>query len=194
MTTDSSPPLLSVLVLNYNGLAWIERCLESLRQQTILDRMEVVVADNRSTDGSDRMAERLLASWPNGRFVQHGENLGYCEGNNRAAQLARGEYLLFLNNDTWLEPECLERLLAETRAARATAATPLVLDYDSDNFQSLGAAGFDLFGLVADRRPFAGTREVFMPEGCAYLIRRDAFEALGRFDPVFFMYADELDL
>ena len=80
--------------------------------------------------------------------------------------------------------------MAELERISAQAATPLVLDYSGDSFQSLGAAGYDLFGFVCTRLPFAEAREILMPEGCSYLIERELFEKLGGFDPVFFMYAD----
>jgi GT2 family glycosyltransferase len=89
--SPSSPaePLVSVIVLNYNGARWLERCLESLRAQTIGDQLEVIVADNLSSDGSDRLAQQIIERWPRSLFLQHGQNLGYCEGNNRAAARAR---------------------------------------------------------------------------------------------------------
>jgi GT2 family glycosyltransferase len=152
------------------------------------------VADNVSSDGSERLGRQLLEGWPRGLFIQHSQNLGYCEGNNRAAAAARGHYLLFLNNDTWLEPRCLELLLAEVQRLGASAAMPLVLNYDDDSFQSLGAFGFDIFGLASTRASATQTREVLMPEGCAYLIQRELFQSLGCFDPEIFMYADEYDL
>jgi GT2 family glycosyltransferase len=186
--------LVSVIVLNYNGARWVERCLGSLRTQTIFEQTEIILADNLSSDGSDQLGQRIVEAWPRGVFVQHGENLGYCEGNNRAAEVAHGQYLLFLNNDTWLEPRCLEQLLAEAQRTGASAAAPLALNYEDDTFQSLGAFGFDLFGLASTRAGAAETREVFMPEGCAYLIQRKLFQELGRFDPEFFMFADEYDL
>ena len=185
---------LSVVILNYNGQQWIDRCFASLRAQTAAARMEVLVADNLSTDGSDLLIENKIRGWANWRFIQHGANLGYCDGNNRAAKQARGKYLIFLNNDLWLEPDCLERLLEEMERTGAAAGNPLVLNYDDDSFQSLGATGFDCFGLTTARIQFKETREVLMPEGCAYLIRRQVFEDLGGFDPEIFMYADEYDL
>src|SRR5437762_2902790 len=106
-------PLVSVIVLNYNGAKWIERCLSSLRAQTIFSQIKVRVADYLSIYGSDQRAEQLVKGWENGAFVQHGRNLGFAEGNNRAAALATGGYLFFLNNDAWLEPACLEQLLEE---------------------------------------------------------------------------------
>jgi GT2 family glycosyltransferase len=186
--------LISVIVLNYNGARWLERCLDSLRAQTLFDQIEVIVADNASGDGSDALGKRIVESWPTGAFVEHGKNLGYCEGNNRAAEAAHGQFLLFLNNDTWLEPRCLEQLVAEVQRTGAGAAAPLALNYEDDTFQSLGAFGFDVFGLASTRAEAAQTREVLMPEGCAYLIRRDLFHELGRFDNEFFMFSDELDL
>ncbi len=189
-----APPLISVIVLNYNGARWLEKCLASLRQQTILDRLEVIVADNLSTDGSDGLAENLLKPFPRGKFIQHGRNLGYCEGNNRAAEAAQGKYLFFLNNDAWLEPACLEKLLAVVDQTGAAVAEPLILNYDDDSFQSIGAFGFDLFGLTSTRAQSSETREVLMPEGCAYLIERKLFQDIGRFDAQFFMFADEYDL
>jgi GT2 family glycosyltransferase len=187
-------PLVSVVILNYNGAKWIERCLESLKAQTVFDRLEILVADNLSSDGSDRLAEKILAAWPNGLFIQNGENLGFCEGNNRPARRARGEYLFFLNNDTWLEVDCLEVLVREVRARGAAGATPLVLNYADASFQSLGAAGFDIFGLPTPRRFWSETRPVLMPEGCSYLINRRVFAQVGGFDTAFVMYADEYDL
>lgn len=187
-------PIVSVIVLNYNGAAWIERCLASLRSQTLRARMEVLVADNASADGSDHQAARLIEGWPEARLIQNGSNLGFAEGNNRPAAVARGYYLFFLNNDAWLEPDCLERLIAEVQNAGAAAATPAVLNYGDDSFQSLGAAGFDVFGLTSTRLAHAETREVLMPEGCSYLVERELFLALGGFDREFFMFAEEYDL
>ena len=191
---SATEPRVSIVVLNYNGARWLARCLESLRAQTIFAQTEVLVADNASTDGSDALAETLLRGWPNGRFMQHGENLGYCEGNNRAITHARGQWLLILNNDAWLEPRCLETLLAAVAEHRAAAATPLVLNFDDDSFQSLGARGFDIFGLPCTRLPHTDVREVLMPEGCAYFVERVWFERLGGFDARFYLYSDELDL
>ncbi len=194
MSLFISPPLISVIILNYNGARWLDRCLASLKLQSLFTQIEVIIADNLSSDNSDKLAETIIHSWPNGRFIQHGENLGYCEGNNRAAKAASGKFLFFLNNDTWMEPDCLEKLVSEVQAVQASAATPMVLNYDDDTFQSLGATGFDLFGLTSTRMPYPDTREILMPEGCSYLIERQVFERLGGFDPALFMFSDELDL
>ena len=184
----------SIIVLNFNGKPWLKRCMDSLRDQDFEHGCEIILADNKSTDGSDKLAEELVKDVPNARFIQNGANLGFCEGNNSPAVMARGEYLLFLNNDAWLERDCLAKLRLAIEETGAAAASPLILNYEDDSFQSIGAEGFDFFGLPAGRVPQEGRRRVLMPEGCAYLIRRDVFELLGGFDPEFFMYADEFDL
>ncbi len=187
-------PLISIVILNYNGARWLNRCLESIRTQTIFGQLELIIADNQSSDGSDRLAEQLLEGWTQGRFVQNGSNLGFCEGNNRGARGARGRYLFFLNNDTWLEPDCLEKLLAAVSASNAAAATPIMLNYDDDSIQSLGGAGFDVFGLLSRETRSDRTREIFTVGGCCYLIEARLFWELGAFDAALFMYADEYDL
>src|ERR1700679_3365337 len=125
-------PAISVVILNYNGIPWLERCLASLRCQTVFDQIEVVIADNASPDQSGSLAAELVRDWPRGYYFQNGANLGYAGGNNRAATQAQGRYLLFLNNDTWLEPNCLEHLLQEAGASGAMAVTPLLMDYADD--------------------------------------------------------------
>ena len=193
--SSANRPLVSVIVLNYNGERWLARCLDSLRQQTIFGEFEILVADNASPDKSDLLAAKLMNGWDNGRVIQHGENLGFCEGNNRAARQARGEFLFFLNNDTWLEPDCLEKLVSGIQAMGAQAGTPMMLNYEDDSIQSAGGQGFDVFGLMSLAPTVSGpSREIFVVGGCSYLIRRDLFETVGGFDPAFFMYADEYDL
>lgn len=191
--TQNQKPAISVVVLNYNGARWIERCLASIRGQTIFSRLEVIVADNHSTDGSDKLAERLINDWPNGKIIQHGANLGYTQGNNLAAAQATGEFLFILNNDAWLENDCLEILLRVTREKNAGASCPLVMNFDDNTFQSLGIAGFDLFGLSSTRKQFSDNREIFMPEGCSWLVEKKLYDAVGGLDPEIFMYSDEYD-
>ncbi len=189
-----SGPKISVIILNYNGMAWLPRCLESLERQTIFPEIEVIVTDNASSDGSDRFAEEWFQRLGRGRLVQNGANLWYCGANNNGAAVATGEFLLFLNNDTWLERDCLEKLYEEVTAAGANAATPWVLDYDNDRFQSCGGMGLDLFGLPTHGQPPSHTAEIFTSNGCSLYIRAETFRKIGGFPPELLIYADETDL
>jgi len=191
---SSLKPSISVIIMNYNGAPWLERCLDSIRRQTLFDEIEVIVGDNASPDQSGRLAAEITRDWPHTRVLQFDTNLGYSGGHNCAAKQAGGDFLLFLNNDTWLEPDCLEHLLQDMKTAGAMAATPLVMDYVSDRMQSVGESGFDIFGLACGPIIWSHRREIFIATGPALIVERNLFETLGGFDGEFFMYAEEYDL
>ena len=187
-------PKISVVILNYNGMQWLERCLDSLERQTIFDQIEVIFTDNKSSDASAEFAARWLTRCGKGPLVQNGANLYYCEANNRGAAVATGRYLLFLNQDTWLEPDCLAQLYEKSEAFGASAASPLVLDYESETLGECGGPGFDLFGLPMSQGECEEGDEIFGAPGCSLLIRADMFKKIGGFDARMLMYVDETDL
>lgn len=193
--TMSNAIKISVIVLNYNGLAWLPRCFDSLRNQTIFHEIEVILTDNNSSDESVNFTNQWLKeNGARGQVVQNGKNLLYCGANNNGAAVAAGEFLLFLNNDTWLEPDCLATLYEETVKNGADCAAPQVLDYDDDNFQSGGVVGIDVFGIVTSAVPTAVTTETFASPGCSLFIKTDMFSRIGGFAPELLIYVDETDL
>jgi len=187
-------PLLSIVVLNCNGVMWLPKCFETILGQTIIDQIETIMVDNNSTDTSVATAREWFAKFPNACIVRNSENLGFCEGNNSGARAATGRWLLFLNNDTWMEPDCMEKLVSGTEKIGAAASTPLVLNYPDNSFQDFGFFGFDLFGLPSGSSTATSTREIFIAGGCSYLIRTDVFNQIGMFDSEFFIYSDDSDL
>lgn len=187
------PPLVSVVAVNYNCKNWLDRFFRSLRAQTIFDRVEVIIVDNTSSDGSAEICEREMASWPNGVFLQTGGNYGFGGGSNRGAKIARGKYLYFLNPDVWLEPDCLEELAGRAEETKSKIACALLLDYDSGNVQGEGMPGFDIFGCMTP--PRVRERIVHPFAVCAFFfMERGLFEKLGGFDGEFFLYGEETDL
>ncbi len=102
-------PRISVVVLNYNGRAWLEACLSALATQAGAPPFEILLVDNASTDGSTAW---VAARFPSVRIVENERNLGFAAGNNAGARVARGEILAFLNNDTVPAPDWLARLHA----------------------------------------------------------------------------------
>jgi GT2 family glycosyltransferase len=189
----TSPPLVSVVIVNYNCKKWLDRFFPSLRAQTIFDRSEFILVDNTSTDGSAEICQKEMASWSNAVFLPTGGNYGFGGGSNRGAAVARGKYLFFLNPDVWLEPDCLEQLATKADTLPTKTASPLVLDYDSNNIQGQGAAGFDFFGCMINPRPGEDLREPFAV-ATFFFINRDLFRKLGQFDEVFFLFNEEMDL
>lgn len=97
----------SVIVLNYNGLSFLKKCLSSLRNQAYKN-YEIIVVDNNSTDGS----LEYLKKTSNIKLVQNKKNYGYAKANNIAARVAAGNFLFFLNNDTEVFKKSLENLVA----------------------------------------------------------------------------------
>lgn len=187
-------PLISIIVLNCNGAGWLPKCFETILGQTIIAQIETILVDNNSTDDSINVAREWFAKFPTATIVRNSENLGFCEGNNSGARAARGRWLLFLNNDTWLEPDCMEKLVAGTEKIGAAASTPLVLNYPDNSYQDFGFYGFDIFGLPSPSAAADRTREIFIAGGCSYFIRADVFNQIGMFDSEFFIYSDDSDL
>ena len=191
-------PVASVVVLNFNGRRWLSGCLGALAAQRDAPSFETIVVDNGSTDDS---VEQIRASWPDLRLVVLDTNVGFAAGNNAGARAARGEWIVFLNNDTRAEPDWLARLFAAAREHPAYDLVtsrlvfmdePSVIDSAGDGY--LRAGGAFKHGHGAPAEAFASAREVFGACGGAFMIRRTAFEALGGFDPRFFMNYEDVDL
>lgn len=191
----ASKPKISVVVLNYNGTRWLPRCFETIEAQTFFPSIETIVVDNKSPDGSGEIAARWFERGIRGRFIQNETNQYFCEGNNTGAAAATGEFLLFLNPDVWLEQDCLEKLYNEVVRLGADAATPLVLNYDDNSFQSAGARGFDFFGQPTPfLKPPKVATEILVACGCSLLVRQEMFRKIGGFPSEFLMYAEESDV
>ncbi len=193
MTEANTELMVTVIIVNYNAHGWMQRCFSSLAAQTIARQVQIIVVDNISTDNSDKLAQELMVGLPNSLFIQMGENAGFGRACNRAVQDAKGKYLFLLNPDVWLEPDCLERLVASAERNQCAVVGPLVLNYDDDSFQSSGNSGFDLCGMFITLRPGVVPKELFCANGF-YFIRTDVFIAVGGEDESFFLYAEEVDL
>ena len=186
-----------VVVLNWNGLAWLDACLEGLMAQT-MPPTEIVVVDNGSTDAS---LLHLAQRWPGIRVLALGKNVGFAAGNNRGAEGAGTDALVFLNNDTQPEPGWLEALVNAAAAdpARGLVTSKIlyfdpsnVIDSAGDGYLWCGGGFKRAHGQHADMAAESG--EVFGACGAAFLIRRGLFETLGGFDEDFFMVYEDVDL
>ena len=191
------PMTTRVIVLNWNGLAWLDKCLEALHAQ-VLAPTEIVVVDNASTDGS---VAHLRERWPGIRVEVLPANAGFAGGGNLGAADARTDALVFLNNDTQVEPGWLQALVsaAEADASRGLVTSrivylnpPDVIDSAGDGYLRCGGAFKRWHGRPAQIADESG--EVFGACGAAFLIRRSLFDELGGFDEDFFMVYEDVDL
>ena len=192
------PAAVTVIVLNYNGARWLPECLDAITAQAGAPRFETLLVDNGSIDDSIAVTR---TSYPEVRVLETGSNLGFAAGNNAGARVATGEWLAFLNNDTRVEPTWLARLWEAARAhpdfALVTSRIvfmhdPSTIDSAGDGYLRAGAAF--KHGHGAPAASWVSSREVFGACGGAFMIRRDAFEALGGFDERFFMVYEDVDL
>src|SRR6185436_9191721 len=110
MPSEVDQPLISVIVVNWNGLGLLDECFESLARQTWQNK-EFILVDNGSTDGS----RELLVSWAgrlsNAQTILLSTNTGFCKANNIAFARARGEWIALFNSDAVAEPDWLRELV-----------------------------------------------------------------------------------
>ncbi|HZQ16280.1 MAG TPA: glycosyltransferase family 2 protein [Gaiellaceae bacterium] len=196
-------PDVSVVVVTFNALPHVERCLESVRGR------DVIVVDNGSTDGT---VERVRERFPDVRLVEQG-NVGMGGGNNAGMRLAEGGYFFLLNSDAWVEGDGLDRLLAFAAAhpdaavvgprlanpdgslQRSVRGEPTLWRLATEYFfiRKLGPRTNLLNPLYAGGFRHDAPRAVDWLSGAALLVRREAADAVGLFDEDFFMFSEEAD-
>jgi GT2 family glycosyltransferase len=194
-------PLISIILLNYNGEKMLAQCLPSVLQ-TDYDPFEVIVVDNGSTDRSRDIVSKFQATDKRVSLVRNSSNLGFCIANNIGASRARGDYLLFLNNDITAEPNWLRELVkVVTKDSSIGAAQPKMLMMDKPTIIQSTGAYLTPYGTLYNRGTFNSDQETLVPQsevllatGAALLVKRDLFFKVGKFDPRFFIYNEELDL
>jgi len=193
---------LSILVVSWNGLEHLETCLESLSGQRPpgVD-VEILLFDNGSTDGT---AERVRRRFPGVRLHRSERNLGFAEANDRLAEVAEGDALVLVNNDTRARPEWLAALADAYASAPGDVAgiAGAITDWEGERLDfGRGVMTFDGHAfaldqgrpLVVARQPASGDETLF---GCGgnLLVRRRSFLDAGGFDPRYFAYFEDVDL
>jgi GT2 family glycosyltransferase/glycosyltransferase involved in cell wall biosynthesis len=190
-------PSASVVIVTWNGKEHLGPCLSSLTASHYpADRLEIVVVDNGSTDGT---VEWITREHPKVRVVPLASNQGFTGGNTAGVAAATGDVLLFFNNDMRVEPDTVRRLVDAAADGTACAAAR-VLSWDGRAIDflrgtiSFEARGFqDYYGepVTLDRTRATDT---FFPNGGAFAVTRAAYDRAGGFDDAFFAYYDDVDL
>lgn len=196
----------SVVILNWNGKALLEKFLPSVIRYSRKNEYEVVVADNGSSDDS---VEMLKHSFPSVRIIELTENFGFAEGYNKALDQIDSEYCMLLNSDVEVNENWLEPLVAYMDEHPEVAATgPKILDYkDKTKFEYAGAAGgfLDTIGypfcrgrifetIEEDEGQFDTIADVLWVSGCALMARTETYKKEGGLDGRFFAHMEEIDL
>ena len=187
----------SVIIVNWNGEAFIVKCLQHLSRQTVRPRC-VIVIDNDSSDDSASMA----AEFENVVVRRMSSNLGFAAGNNRALDECDTEWVALLNPDAFPEPSWLECLLdaaGENHDVAALGSRQLcqdnetVLDGIGDSYHISGVAWRERHGAQQQAGDLL-SKEIFSPCAAAALYRRQALIEAGGFDEDYFCYMEDVDL
>lgn len=207
----SAPLDLSVIIVNWRSAEFTNQCVASIREHTSGLTYEVIVVDNASFDGCDKL---LSENAPEVIYRQSNENLGFARGNNLGFEAARGANLLFLNPDTVVLEEAIVRLYdALQRLSGAGAVGARLMNRDG-TLQTSCIQSFPtivnqvlatdvlvnrwpearLWGAGPLYRPGIEPHEVEVISGACLMVRREVFEKVGRFSEDYFMYAEDLDL
>jgi GT2 family glycosyltransferase len=202
----------SIIIVNYNVRHFLEQCLHSVHHAIQGLAAEVLVIDNASNDGS---LEYLQPLFPQVQFVALQDNLGFAKANNHAAKLAKGQHLLFLNPDTLLAEDSVQKMLALMEAKPQAGALGVrmldgagqFLPESKRAFPELMPAFFKLTGFarIFPRSAFFNAyalghlnenqnHPVDVLAGACMLVRRGLFQQLNGFDEQFFMYGEDIDL
>jgi GT2 family glycosyltransferase len=191
-------PLISVVIPNYNGSRYLERCLKSLLSQTYTE-MEIVVVDNASQDQS---IDIVRTSAPQAILLKQNKNLGFAGGVNAGIRASHGKWVAVLNNDTevtanWLH-ECALAIQAHPEAD--FFACRIMDSHDSGRLYSAGdcflraGIGYRRGQEQQDREEFHRECAIFSASGCAALYRKSVLEITRGFDERFFAYLEDVDL
>lgn len=193
-------PLVSVIILNYNGKQYLQGCVNSVLKNQY-PNLEVILVDNASTDDSLQQVQDLYGSNPKLRIIKSSENLGFSGGNNLGYEKSRGKYIVFLNNDTLVEPDWLNSLVdaLETDPSIGIAQS-LVYQFDGKTIQTAGWVFSDYLikkiALCLDKPNGLGLKPIYdvsFVSGASMIIRREILDTMGAFEPkVPFFYDDTL--
>jgi O-antigen biosynthesis protein len=197
--TASGRPRLSVVVPSYNGRHLLETCLASIARNRPSEGVEVIVADDASSDDT---ASWLATSYPDVRHVRLPRNGGFVAAANAGIAAAQGDFIQLLNNDAEVTAGWLETGLAPFDDPSVGSVAPLVLVRSDPSRVDSAGDQYSIVGWPSKRghgEPAAQWRthpadRVFGASGSSAIYRGNAIRAVGGFDPAFGSYYEDVDL
>lgn len=194
-------PLVSVVILNYNGLEYLkgilQECLESVLKSNY-PNLEVIFVDNGSTDGS---ADFVAKNYPKIKIIKNNRNLGFSEGFNMGIRASKGKYIALLSNDMTVDPNWLNPIITLMEKdqkiglagfKRLVLGTKNFIDGIGGNLYLCGRARS--IGREIDRGQYDRIIEDLDFIGGAMVLRRETLKKTGLFDPYLFIFSEDIDL
>ncbi|MGM0647329.1 MAG: glycosyltransferase family 2 protein [Bacteroidota bacterium] len=199
--TDVKESLVSVISINYNQSAVTLEMLESL-EKLQYKNIEIIIVDNASPkDNPDILKQK----YPNIKLIKSKKNLGFAGGNNLGIQQAKGKYLLFLNNDTEVEPDTVSEMVYAMESDQKTGlVTPKILFYHSKERKLIQSGGTNKINILTarssnksyktiDKGQYDFVYETSYPHGAAMMTSAKVIEEAGLMPDLYFLYYEELD-
>ena len=187
----------SVVIPNFNGIAFLDSVLASLEGQT-LSNFEVILVDNGSTDGS---CSFVTANYPWVHLIELAENFGFCGAVNAGIRAAKAPYVLLLNNDTEVKEDFVEEMLAAIRRHKNafSCGARMVQYHDRDRLDDVGnyycALGWAFArGRGEDIHAYETEDKIFSACAGAAIYRKKIIEKIGYFDEEHFAYLEDTDI
>ena len=188
------PISVSIIIVNYNGKVYLDKCLDSIKKTSLYPNFEVLVVDNNSVDGS---VELIKEKYPEVKIIESRENVGFAGANNLAAKEAKGDLYVFLNNDTRVTKDWLSELVksvTENDSEVAIAQSLLLLGQDGE----VDSSGdfIDKFGRAysSKLRNAPNGREILSARAASMIVRKEVFWKLGGFEEHFFASFEDVHL
>lgn len=195
--------MISVILVNYNGKQYNDKCIESVLSSTISEQIQIIVVDNASTDGS---LEELREKWGKNKQVQIvtlEENLGFSAANNEGIResIKQGiEKFLLINNDTEIEPNTIERMM-ESQTQTGAIVVPKIFYADSPEI--VWCAGGEFSPVIRkakqtglnrpDNFKLRVSRYCDFANGCSMLLTKEIVEKVGFLEEKFFLYYEDME-
>ena len=199
--TETQPPKVGIVVLNWDRLDETLKCLDSVCNIEY-PNLEVMLVDNHSRENPTAAVEK---EFPEIKIIRNEANLGYAGGNNvgiREGLRTGCDYVILLNNDAFPEPDMVAEMVRKaTSDDRIAAVGGKVLWTERPNtlwavyaWETFNANIVTVEGLIdEDRGQYEKCRDVHVVVGCALMLRREALEDVGLLDETFFAYHEDLD-
>lgn len=192
-------PRVSIITINYNQLALTCALLESLRNLTYPE-VETIVVDNCSPENP---TDVITKKYPEVKYIRSEKNLGFAGGNNLGINASTGKYLLFLNNDTEVDPTFLQPLveLFENNPKAGVASSKILYYNSGEIIQYAGSTSINPFTgrntrvgfMEKDRGQHDVLKETDLAHGAAMMVPRKIIDQVGMMPEFFFLYYEEID-
>jgi len=197
--------LVSIIIPHWNGIDVLSECIDSLNN-TKYSNFEIIVVDNASSDDSVKWINN---NHPKINIVENDQNYGYAGGCNRGIKISKGDYIVFLNNDTIQEKNWLSNLVSfMNNHPDCAAVQPKILNYyERDKFDYAGGSGGHMDVLCypfargrlfleqeIDNKQYDDDTQCFWASGTAIMVRKKYFLEVEKFDENFFAHMEEIDL